>query len=101
RPPRPPPYPHTGRWYPAQRFAIDFNQLDAQNRPGVGDPLSPNSFPTFGQPVYAVADGTVVVAVDGGSDLRVHQAREEPAPDNAGGNRVVIDIGDGHFAVYA
>jgi Peptidase family M23 len=95
------PYPIDGRWYLAQRFAIDFNQLDSQNRPGVGDPLLPSSFPTFGQPVYAVADGTVVVAVDGNPDLRVNEAREEPTPDNAGGNRVVIDIGDGHFAVYA
>lgn len=95
------PYPIDGRWYLAQRFAIDFNQLDAQHRPGVGDPLSPSSFPTFGQPVYAVADGTVVAAVDGNPDLRVNEAREEPTPANAGGNRVVIDIGDGRFAVYA
>ena len=95
------PYPIDGRWYLGQRFAIDFNQLDSENRPGVGDPLLPTSFPTFGQPVYAVADGTVVVAVDGNLDLRVNQPREDPTPDNAGGNRVVIDIGDGRFAVYA
>lgn len=95
------PYPIDGRWYLAQRFAIDFNRLDSQNRPGVGDPLSPSSFPTFGQPVYAVADGTVVAAVDGNPDLRVNEAREEPTPQNAGGNRVIIDIGDGRFAIYA
>lgn len=94
-------YPINGQWYLAQRFAIDFNQLDAQNRPGVGDPLSPDSFPTFGQPVLAVADGTVVVVADGDPDLRVNEPREEPTPQNAGGNRVVIDIGDGRFAVYA
>jgi hypothetical protein len=94
-------YPIDGRWYLGQRFAIDFNLLDSQNRPGVGDPLLPSSFPTFGQPVYAVADGNVVDAVDGNPDLRVNEAREEPTPDNAGGNRVVIDIGDGRFAVYA
>jgi hypothetical protein len=58
-------YPIDGRWYLAQRYAIDFNQLDAENRPGTGDPTLPTSFPTFGQPVYAVADGTVVVADDG------------------------------------
>jgi hypothetical protein len=94
-------YPIDGRWYLAQRFAIDFNQLDSQNRPGTGDPTLPTSFPTFGQPVYAVADGTVAVAADGDPDLRVGEARDEPTPDNAGGNRVVIDIGDGRFAVYA
>ena len=95
------PYPIDGTWYLAQRFAIDFNQLDPQDRPGVGDPLLPGSFPTFGQPVYAVADGTVVVAVDGNPDLRVNEAHEDPTPDTAGGNRVVIDIGGGRFAVYA
>ncbi|GFG51942.1 peptidase M23 [Mycolicibacterium agri] len=95
------PYPIDGRWYLAQRFAIDFNQLDPQNRPGIGDPLAPTSFPTFGQPVYAVSDGTVVAAVDGNPDLRVNEARAEPTPENAGGNRVVVDIGDGRFAVYA
>ena len=39
------PYPIDGRWYLAQRFAIDFNQLDSQNRPGVGDPLLPDQLP--------------------------------------------------------
>jgi Peptidase family M23 len=95
------PYPIDGRWYLAQRFAIDFNQLDSQNRPGVGDPLLPSSFPTFGQPVYAVADGTVVVAVDGNPDLRVKRGPRGAHAGNAGGNRLVIDIGDGRFAVYA
>ena len=94
-------YPIDGRWYLAQRYAIDFNQLDAENRPGIGDPTLPTSFPTFGQPVYAVVDGTVVVADDGNPDLRVGQHREEPTPANAGGNRLVIDIGDGRFAEYA
>ena len=93
--------PIDGRWYLAQRFAIDFNQLDAQNRPGVGDPTLPTSFPTFGQPVLAVADATVVEAVDRYPDLMVGQAREDVTPDSAGGNRVVLDLGEGRFAIYA
>lgn len=95
------PYPIDGRWHLAQRFAIDFNQLDSENRPGTGDPTMPESFPTYGRPVHSVADGTVVVAVDGNPDLRVGETREEPTPDNAGANRVILDIGDGRFAVYA
>ena len=93
--------PIDGQWYLAQRFAIDFNQLDAQNRPGVGDPRLPTSFPTFGQPVLAVADATVVEAVDRYPDLLVGEAREDVTPENAGGNRIVLDLGDGRFAVYA
>lgn len=60
-----------GQRHLAQRFAIDFNQLDAQNRPGVGDPKLPASFPTFGQAVIAVADATVVVAVGSYLDILV------------------------------
>jgi len=51
--------PIDGGRYLGQRFAIDFNQLTDDNRPGVGDPLAPASFPTFGQAVLAVADATV------------------------------------------
>ena len=94
-------YPIDGQWFLAQRFAIDFNKLDAENRPGRGDPRLPTSFPTFGQPVLAVADATVVEAVDRYPDLLVGQAREDVTPATAGGNRVVLDLGDGRFAVYA
>ncbi len=94
-------YPIDGRWYLAQRFAIDFNQLDEQNRPGVGEPLLPNTFPSFGQPVIASADGIVAAAVDGNPDLAVNAAHDDPTPADAGGNRIAINIGDGRFAQYA
>jgi hypothetical protein len=92
--------PIAGRSYLGQRFAIDFNQLDAQNRPGVGDPKLPASFPTFGQPVLAVADAKVVVAVDRYKDLLVDEPREEMTHESEGGNRVVLDLGNGRFAGY-
>lgn len=92
--------PIAGRRYLGQRFAIDFNKLDAQGRPGVGDPKLPASFPTFGQPVLAVADAKVVAAVDRYRDLRVDEAREELTPESEGGNRVVLDLGNGRFAAY-
>lgn len=93
--------PINGRRYLGQRFAIDFNQLDAQNRPGVGDPTLPASFPTFGQPVLAVADAAVVAAADRYPDLRVGASREDITPESEGGNRVVLNLGDRRFAVYA
>lgn len=95
------PIPIDGTWFLAQRFAIDFNQLDADNRPGTGDPLLPSSFPTFGQPVYAGADSTVAVAEDRYPDLDVGAKREDVTPQNGGGNRVVLDLGDGRYVVYA
>jgi len=90
-----------GRRFIGQRFAIDFNQLDAQNRPGVGDPLLPASFPTFGVPVLAVADATVAVAIDRYPDMRVGVAPEQISAQSEGGNRIVLDLGDGRFAAYA
>jgi hypothetical protein len=90
-----------GGRYLGQRFAIDFNQLDAQNRGGSGDPLLPESFPTFGQPVLAVADATVAVAIDRYPDLRVNEEREAPGAATEGGNRIMLDLGDGRFAAYA
>ena len=93
--------PIGGRRFLGQRFAIDFNQLDALNRPGVGDPSLPASFPTFGQPVLAVANATVAVAIDRYPDLRVAAAREDLTPQSEGGNRIVLDLGDGRFAAYA
>ena len=90
-----------GESHLSQRFAIDFNQLDAQNRPGTGDPSLYTSYPTYGQPVIAVADATVVEAVDRYPDLMVGEQREEVNAETAGGNRVVLDLGSGRFAIYA
>jgi hypothetical protein len=94
-------YPIDGRLMLGQRFAIDFNLLEADNRPGTGDPSHYTSYPTFGQPVLAVADATVVDAIDAYPDLLVGEAREDVTPQNAGGNRIILDLGDGRFAVYA
>lgn len=94
-------YPIDGSLMLGQRFAIDFNLLEPDNRPGTGDPLHYTSFPAYGQPVLAVADATVVDAVDAYPDLLVGEAREDVTPQNAGGNRIILDLGDGRFAVYA
>ena len=52
-----------GELHLAQRFAIDFNRLDADNRIFAGDQAR-NELPGYGQPVLAVADATVVSSVD-------------------------------------
>src|SRR5690606_3266686 len=56
--------PIDGGLHLAQRFAIDFNQMDEQDRLSAGDPSLNASYPSYGQPVLAVADATVVKAVD-------------------------------------
>jgi hypothetical protein len=78
------------------RFAIDFIALQPAGVM-VRDPaVRPDDWNGFGSDVLAVADGTVVAALDGTPD-------DTPKPvalENASGNYVAIDIGDGRFAFY-
>ena len=75
------------------RFAIDFIALpDGGVLPAVRAPDSNG----FGADVLAVADGTVTIAVDG-----VPDATPPPiALEQASGNHVAIDLGDGRIAFY-
>jgi hypothetical protein len=84
----------------AQRFAIDFNRLDADARTSVGDPTRNESAPGYGQPVLAVADAVVAMAIDRYPD-QVPNAQTEPTLESAEGNRIVLDLGDGRYALYA
>ncbi|MBA2518403.1 MAG: M23 family metallopeptidase [Chloroflexia bacterium] len=92
--------PINGGLYLAQRFAIDFNRLDAEDRLVAGDPSLNESYPSFGQPVIAVAAGTVVAAVDQFPD-QVPNAPTGVTLESANGNHVIIDLGDGRYAFYA
>lgn len=85
----------------AERFAIDFVQLDAEGKVFVGPADRLSSYPSFGVPVHAAAGGTVVEASDGAPE-QVPQAPRAPMEIDAyAGNHVVIDMGDGAFALYA
>jgi hypothetical protein len=93
--------PLNGRFTLAQRFAIDWEQIDDQNRLVKGDPGKLENYTIFGKDVIAVANGTVVT-------MRNDLAEQSPGklPDNlpidqADGNFVVLDIGNGAFALYA
>lgn len=87
--------------YLGQRFAIDFNLLDAQNRIVAGDPKLNASTAGFGQPVIAVADATVAAAVDAIPD-QSGDAQDQPITlQTADGNHVILDLGEGRYAFYA
>lgn len=92
--------PINGGLYLAQRFAIDFNLLDAENRLGAGDPSLNASYPSYGQPVLAVAAATVVAAVDEYPD-QIPGQTVGITLENADGNHIVLDLGDGRYAFYA
>jgi peptidase M23-like protein len=92
--------PLNGTAYDAQRFAIDWEQLDAHDRIYVGDPKQPASYVIYGKPAYAVADARVIAAVDGMADSPIGSLPNVP-PDKADGNHVILALGQGRYALYA
>ncbi len=89
-----------GKLYLGQRFAIDWNGVDDENRFVVGDPEVNTNWVFYGKPVIAVADARVVAAVDRFPD----QIPNRPEPvtiDQADGNYVILALGGGRFAFYA
>ena len=56
--------PIDGQFYFAERFAIDWVQLTADLRLTTGDITQLSSYPYYGSPILAVADGEVVAVSD-------------------------------------
>ena len=93
--------PINGKFVAFERFAIDFAQLNPENKLYTGPRDKLSSYAYVGARVLAVADGTVVNLQDG---------RPEETPPNYPqgydllqllGNFVIVDIGHSHFAFYA
>jgi hypothetical protein len=92
--------PVNGGLHLGQRFAIDFNRLDDRDFIATGDPSLNTSWPTYGQPVLAVADATVVTAVDEFAD-QTPGADRPVTIEEADGNYVILELGARRFAFYA
>jgi Peptidase family M23 len=93
--------PLNGSLWPAQRFAIDFVQLDEEGRLFEGDLKDLDNWPFYGADVLAAASGRVIEVVN---DLPNQVPGALPSGitiDEGSGNRVIMDIGDGRFALYA
>jgi hypothetical protein len=91
----------TGGYVTPEVFAIDWQRI-VQGVLFTGDGSKNSDYPTFGVPLYAVANGTVVRAVDDMPDIPP-QTRNPGlrTPDDFGGNRVILRIGPGRYACYA
>ncbi len=89
----------------SRRFAVDWKKL----KDGVsfsGDARDVQSYYAYGEPVFSVANATVVVAQDGfpNNIPRTAAGFRTAVPitmESVAGNTIVLDLGDGQFATYA
>lgn len=94
------PLPLNGAMWGSQRFAIDWEQVDAEGRIYVGDKTDVTSYHIYGDEILAMGGGTVVAAHDGAPD---EVPGNYPPPNilTGEGNHVVLDIGGGGFVTYS
>lgn len=88
-----------GRLVLPERYAIDFVQLDKDGNLFKGSDVLEHYY-AFGKPVLAVADATVVDVYDELADVPPHAKLPPPSLPRAGGNHVILDLGDGVWAMY-
>jgi len=93
--------PVNGRLWIAQRYAVDWEQLDDTNRVYHGSKEEDASYTIFGKEAIAVADAKVATVTDGfPSQIPGHYPENIPI-EQADGNSVMLDLGGGHYALYA
>jgi murein DD-endopeptidase len=92
-----------GRIRNAQRFAIDWMRLGPDGRLFHSDAKSNTNFFGYSAEVLAVANGRVSDVKDGIPDNNGANEKSSRAItlDNIVGNYVTLDLGNGHFALYA
>jgi hypothetical protein len=93
--------PVNGRVWVAQRFAVDWEQVDSQGRIYVGPQEKLENYAIFGKPVLAVADAVVASVVDGRPEQTPGKYPTNIPLDEADGNNVILDLGSGRYAMYA
>ena len=93
--------PVNGSVWVAQRFAVDWEQLDAYDRIYSGSREKLESYTIFGKEVLAVADSTVLSVTDGLPEQTPGTYPTNISLDDADGNSVILELGPQRYAVYA
>ena len=88
------------RWL-AQRFAQDWIRIDEQNRPYVGDWRVNENWHVFGDPVVSASRGRVLETLNSLPENTPPNTASNLTPYTALGNHVIVDMGDGRYALYA
>jgi len=89
-----------GHFVLPERYAIDFVKVDKDGNTFGGDGKRNEDYFSFGAPVLAVADATVVDVYDELADAPPQQPLPPPTLPKAGGNHVILDLGGGVWAMY-
>jgi hypothetical protein len=93
--------PVNGRVWIAQRYAVDWEQLDDEGRIYHGAAADVNSYKIYSKDALAVADGTVASVIDGLPNQVPGRMPANIPIEQADGNSVVLDLGGGRYALYA
>jgi Peptidase family M23 len=86
---------------PSETFAIDWVQVDAQGLAYRTDGKKPEDWICYGAEILAVAPGTVVEVVRDLPNVTPGKNPDGLAIAQIAGNRLIIDMGSGHYAMYA
>jgi hypothetical protein len=93
--------PVNGAAHVAERFAIDFVQIDPMGRLFNGPLDQLTSYPYFGAEVLSATAGKVVGVLDNVPETTPGSFPPAITAEKAGGNHVVVAIGGGRYAFYA
>lgn len=90
-----------GTVHAPERFAIDFVQMNSENRLFSGPLNALSSYAYYGVPIHAARSGRVVAVVDDLPEEVPGTSPANPTVQTAAGNHVVVDMGRGRYALYA
>ncbi len=93
--------PVNGRVWLAQRFAVDWEQIDDQGRIYHGPQDKDESYNIYGKEAIAVTDSKVASVTDKYPSQTPGQYPTNISIEEADGNSVILDLGHGRYALYA
>ncbi len=93
--------PINGRLWLAQRYAVDWEQLNSDNRIYSGPSEKLQSYTIFGKPALAVADATVESVTDGQPEQPPGKYPTNISVADADGNSVILKLAGHRYALYA
>ncbi|HUQ99510.1 MAG TPA: M23 family metallopeptidase [Gemmatimonadaceae bacterium] len=93
-------YPRGGLVRFPQRFAVDWVRSGTDGRVFHGDSSRNENYYAYRQPVYAVGDGIVLSTIADVEENTPPEITVRMTRHTVAGNIILLDIGDGAYAVY-